>query len=102
MTTYERCPECNSENSWKCTWCNEEGYVEIDDDKLIPEPKPELFTVVVVFADGTQANYSPATGYSPLGDNWSSYFIQVRETQVYLNFSEVQSIEISPHGERSE
>ena len=93
FTEYEKCPECGGENSWQCTWCDGEGYVEID--KKEPEPEPDRFTVFVAFLDGTSVTYGNVIGYGPTGERWDAYVVETTDEKAYINFNAVQNIEIT-------
>jgi hypothetical protein len=78
--------------------------VEIDDDSLMNKSAAphQWFTVSVVFATEEHCEYKPVIGAGPANDRWDAYCIETANNcKMYLNFSEVQSIEISPYEEES-
>jgi hypothetical protein len=99
FTEYEKCPKCEAEDGWGCTQCDGEGYVEID--KKEPEPKPDRFTVFVVFLDGATVTYTDVIGYGPIGERWDAYVVETTIEKAYINFNAVQNIEVTKCEEES-
>ena len=95
---YEKCPECDGVNSWQCTWCDGEGYVEVGEESTPePEPGPEQFYVTVFWkGDGADLmDFYPVSAYGPVPES-NLFHLNVGVHHNYINLAEVRSLEISP------
>ncbi len=54
----------------------------------------KMYTIEVVFTSGKSVTVDGVIGYGPTGEHWNVYVIETEETKSYLNFAQVQTIEV--------
>tara|TARA_R110000822_G_scaffold31885_5_gene91975 strand:- start:2695 stop:2886 length:192 start_codon:yes stop_codon:yes gene_type:complete len=54
----------------------------------------KMYTIEVVFTSGKSVTVEHVIGYGPTGEHWNVYVIETADTRSYLNFAQVQTIEV--------
>jgi hypothetical protein len=54
----------------------------------------KMYTIEVVFTSGKSVTVEHVIGYGPIGEHWDAYVIETEKTKSYLNFAQVQTIEV--------